>query len=208
MDEDFKNLMKLVNKIREIASQYQFEVECDNVIKNVYLLRKFWKPKKIKLLLLAESHVWTTEEESKVKVIIENTMLGDDYPKHYSRFVYCLGYGENSLLNNEIQNNNGTPQFWKLFYGLFKDLSVQNNRNNINVLKSHVRNNQVRIQNKIKLLSKMKEKGGWLLDASPIALYRNNERACNDLYREVLHLSMDCYINRIIEREQPLNILV
>jgi len=67
MDDDFKNLMNLLNKIREIANQYHFEVECDDVIKNVYLLRNFWKPERIKLLLLAESHVWTKEEELDLK---------------------------------------------------------------------------------------------------------------------------------------------
>jgi hypothetical protein len=38
-----------------------------------------------------------------------------DYPTRYVRFVYCLGYGENDLLDIDLENNTGTPQYWKIF---------------------------------------------------------------------------------------------
>jgi hypothetical protein len=37
-------------------------------------------------------------------------------PRGFVRLVYCLAYGENELLDEAIESNKGTPQFWKIFF--------------------------------------------------------------------------------------------
>ena len=203
MDKYFE---KLINEIRIKSKLYKFDVEPTEIIYNVYLLRKFWKPKKIKILLLAESHVWTELKEYKTTINnISNLNLDENYPTNYSKFVYCLGYGENHILKKKIDRNNGTPQFWKLFYGLFYDLSKENK---VNVAKTYIKDADVRISNKINLLNRMKEKGVWLLDASPIALYRNGEKPNINFYKEVLDLSWKYYLKPYIEKERPDKIII
>ena len=76
--------------------------------------RQFWRPKQPKVVLLAESHVYTSHHEL-------NTMWGYQpeiagIPKTYVRLVYCLGYGENNFVGWPVDGNRGTPQFWKIFY--------------------------------------------------------------------------------------------
>ena len=44
--------------------------------------------------------------------------LPEDMPRGFVRLVYCLGYGENGLLERPVigSPNRGTPQFGKIFY--------------------------------------------------------------------------------------------
>ena len=74
-----------------------------NVVKTVEEYRQFWKPKTVKVILLAESHVFTTQDEYNLKLneYWIQKLLGSesmDYPRNFVRFVYCLGYGEKRLL--------------------------------------------------------------------------------------------------------------
>jgi hypothetical protein len=79
--------------------------------------RQFWKPHQLRLVLLAESHVYTDQIDLARKM--RTSALPQDLQDSSSQFVrliYCLGYGENSLLQGTLaQRNDGTPQYWDIF---------------------------------------------------------------------------------------------
>ena len=204
MEKEFNELLV---EIKKISKESDFELESDEIIQNVHSLRNYWKPKKIKIMLLAESHVWTGEAEYRKKIssVAINKKL-KKYPLNYSRFIYCLGYGENKILEKEIQRNNGTPQFWKIFYSLFKNISTE--KENVNVLKTASRNIESRLENKINLLEKMKKNGIWLQDASPVALYKNGKKPPIKIYKAILESSWNKYLLPQIKSEKPDLILI
>jgi len=77
-------------------------------------VRYMWKPENVRLIVLAESHVWTSLDDLNLTV----NMSGENKPL-YGRFVYCLGYGENDILSERpTTKNSGTPQYWRLFHDL------------------------------------------------------------------------------------------
>jgi len=66
-------------------------------------------------VLLAESHVLTSEEDRRIAIPPIDDLPG--YPTQYARFVYCLGIGERDLTNDPHHpRGDGTPQFWKVPY--------------------------------------------------------------------------------------------
>ena len=87
--------------------------------------REYWRPRKVRLVLLAESHVYTLREELDCQ-LKPHPLLPSDLPRGYVRLVYSLGYGEDDLLDHPIQGprNSGTPQFWKLFYACTSRISI------------------------------------------------------------------------------------
>lgn len=54
--------------------------------------RRYFKPEKVRVLLLAESHVFTHDSERQIPMLAVPGLTG--YPEQYARFVYCLGCGE------------------------------------------------------------------------------------------------------------------
>lgn len=69
------------------------------VVKRVEEYRQYWKPDETNVALLAESHVYTNEEDYEIECnpsILHRIIPA--YPLHFVRFVYCLGYGEDFLL--------------------------------------------------------------------------------------------------------------
>jgi hypothetical protein len=126
----------------------------------------FWKPESVKVVLLAESHVLTKAEE--LSCSVDLSAFGVQAPTQYARFVYCLGYGENDIVDGQVEHNPGTPQFWKLFsaclYGPDKARFGK-------VLKGGTRDVRTRVSNKLALLAEMKRRGIWLVDASVVGLY-------------------------------------
>ena len=134
----------------------------------VYRHRLYWRPARVKVVLLAESHVFTPLEE------LSNTVdLSDfgfrDAPRDYVRFVYCLGYGEDATVNGRVGKNTGTWQFWKLFYACVN--GVEDGEIFSLVLKNGTPNAIERIRNKLRVLTEMKRRGIWLVDSSLLALY-------------------------------------
>ena len=53
--------------------------------------RHYWRPAQVKLILLAESHVYTTPDELTRTISLPSTAPGD-LPRGFVRLVYCLGY--------------------------------------------------------------------------------------------------------------------
>jgi hypothetical protein len=75
----------------------------------------------------------------------------------YAGFVYCLGYGEKHLTNNQLYpKRDGTPQFWKTFFNCNNPASsLHDFRPNLGQTSP-----RQRLQNKIKLLNDLKIKRG------------------------------------------------
>ena len=148
-------------------------VESLEVLKQIQEYWNYWKPKETNVLLLAESHVYTSDCDfeafcSKIKL---NEFI-KNYPLRFVRLVYCLGYGEPDLLNQKLDDNSGTTQFWKILSSCIakddKDLGfsriLQGNSSFFG-----------RVRNKVNILHELKRRGIWLIDASIVGIYREKQ---------------------------------
>lgn len=180
-----------------------FEIESLETAILVDKIRNFWKPNKIKTLLLAESHVFTPDEDTNItftNLFHQFTGLVD-YPNQFANFVYCLGYGEKNVLNSKTKSKNaGTWQFWQLFNSIFE--------NKYKVLFNTEPDYQKRILQKILLLTEMRERGIWLLDCSILAVYNNGNKPPKKEMSTILSHSFSNYCKPIIKQEQPENVIV
>jgi len=76
----------------------------------------YWKPSKVKVILLAESHAYTPRE-----LVVGGPSLPAEYlpeftgPRGFVAHVNCFLYGENDFISPKIQNDTGSHQFWQLF---------------------------------------------------------------------------------------------
>ena len=139
------------------------DVEAVEVVKLAHSYYEYWRPSKTKVILLAESHVYTSLADSKVKFRKPESYDG---PDQYVALVYCLGYGENELLEGSLSNaNKGTPQFWECL------AAAANLDDRASVLKRVTKDLQERLKIKHQLLKKLQADGIWLLDASVVGWY-------------------------------------
>lgn len=170
------------------------------VTKLVEQHRWFWRPARPRLLLLAESHVYTTEAETQSSMVASGIPAG--IPKEFVRLVYCLGYGEKAILNRSISSaNTGTPQFWKIFKHC---LAPENEATNSEEPASPAN----RLANKLRILHRLKEQGIWLLDASIAALYQPGVPKLNaQLRHTVISTSWDNYVQHVVSQANPQAIL-
>lgn len=187
---------------------------CDNPepyesIKLVEDYRQYWRPKnpnKVNVILLAESHVFTTDIDRQFRL----TPIGrlPNYPSQYAKFVYCLAYGEDSLTVGDTHPaaRDGTPQFWKIFFSCVNQ--IESNDSFSRILKSGTPNDEHRIQNKIELLESLRDRGIWLVDASVMALYNNGIKPPNNVMRQAITASWLGYTQNIINEANPNHIIV
>lgn len=158
--------------------------------------------------MLAESHVYTDEQDYEIKCdrfIIHRII--PNYPLHFVRFVYCLGYGENKLLTRvrTDRRNTGTPQYWKIFSSC-----VAENENDLGfgkVLKRGARSLLLRLHNKVNVLQKMREKGVWLLDASIVGLYGSGKKRYT-ITEMIIEICWNKHIRNVILESNPKHIIV
>ena len=141
-----------------------WELEPPSVLRAVAAHRDYWRPEKVRVLLLAESHVMTREAELASGLSLAR-FGHPGAPSEFVRLVYCLGYGEAGLRSMKVAHDGGTPQFWKLLAACLGD------PRNARVLKSVEPDFERRVRAKLALLEALRARGVWLLDASPIALY-------------------------------------
>jgi hypothetical protein len=202
-----KNYKNAIEKIRNLPPCLP-KIEDDSIYTTIYNQRNYWKPEgRIKLLLLAESHMYTSKEDHNITVVNEDYV----FPKgsnQYTKFIYCLGHGEPELLSSPPEIIGRTPQFWKIFYGLFHDLSLEKNTQNIPILKTHTLDLNTRLTEKVKLLQRMKDNGIWLLDASPVAIAGNTPCTRRCYYRAMLKISAKEYLKPLIDDMQPERVLI
>jgi len=198
---DMDNLYEAYENIKKILGK---KIEPFESVKLVQEYREFWKPERVKVLLLAESHVFTEDKDREIKVISPDGL--ESYPSQFAKFIYCLAYGENSLKkgNETFAREDGTPQFWKLLYA-----ANQNNGFNDDyspVLKSKNPTTENRIKSKADLLLSLKKKGIWLVDTSIVALYPKSNYTAKEI-GEVLSLSWECYVRKRVLDLKPSRIL-
>lgn len=167
--------------------------------------RMFWKPEKVKVLLLAESHVFTTFDETKRTVALPSNRTSGELSR-FVRLVYCLGYGEEQLLNTPIQTpcNAGAWPFWKIFWSCLH--RVASHADFAPILRGETSDFAIRMKNKIELLQAMKSQGVWLLDASLAALYRPGGRVPID--NQACFNESWPYIEKLIMNIKPRHIVV
>src|SRR5262249_30182061 len=89
------------------------------VVQEIERLRSAWKPNRLSVILLAESHVWTDSDEIRSRVT-----QSDHSETSFARFVYCLGYGEPDLLSRRVKPNVGTPQYRRLLHDTMLEPSL------------------------------------------------------------------------------------
>jgi hypothetical protein len=182
------DLIKAYKKIVE-NNQDTWKFEEFQIIECIHNYRMTWKPENVKVILLAESHVFTKYCEYK------NT-FSSPINSNYTRFIYCLGYGEKDFfIKNLIIPKAGTPQFWTLFN--------KTRHSQFAVLKKDEKKFSNRISNKINLLQDMKNNGIWLLDASIVGIYENGKKPSNSIYNRILRDSYAYYCEPIILKEKP-----
>ena len=148
--------------------------------------RWFWKPKKVKLVLLAESHVLTSAQdmslrvdESEIRPLLRSDATSP--PDSFVRLVYCLAYGESdTLARQRVQTSNpGTPTYWDIF-GRVTFRGPQPRQENGASFKQ-------RVTWKIETLRELHRRGIWLLDASVHAIYLRHEHRLPDHMKQELH---------------------
>ena len=162
------------NTYYELKNTLGDQIEPLESVQLVESYRRYLKPKKVKVILLAESHVYTTKED--LKICIPEIKKLPNYPKQYAKFVYCIGYGENKLTNDlRHPKRDGTPQFWKIFYSCNNEIS---DTEDFSPVLGKTSPDQ-RLINKINILNDLKSKGIWLVDTSIVALYRNGKKFTN-----------------------------
>ena len=195
-------LEKTYSEIKEVIGK-RLEFESFEIVKSVDGHRNFWKPDKVKVLLLAESHVFTKDSEH------DNTMRYYGFPElrecptGYVKLVYCLGYGEKDIVN--VPTNRGTPQFWKIFVSC---LNQNFDSEGKKILLSQTPEFLQRIRNKISVLEQLKEKGVWLVDASIVALYNDTKKPDPDMIERIIKISWKSYVSKVIQDANPEKIIV
>ena len=170
-----------------------FHPEPIGAIRAVDEHRQYWKPRRVRVLLLAESHVYTDED---VSLNYANQGTRAVPPAPFVRLVYCLAYGEKSLLRATVENNRGTWQFWKI-------LRECTDKPNARILKKEEPNDRLRIQYKIEVLTTLRSSGVWLQDASIVALYRKGTKPSKRVREQIVSQCWGDYILPTINHDRP-----
>lgn len=197
---------KLTTCHHRLAKLDGWRMEPVEAIQRVETLRMWWRPSTVRLVLLAESHVYTSPDDL-VRKISPNEALPCNLPLDFVRFVYCLGYGEDQLLDQPIlqPRNSGTPQYWKLFYSCVNQIQRNTDFAPVQVSRTLFSN---RIVNKVALLTTLQQSGIWLVDACIAALYAPGQTKPDaNIIGQALQLSWDYYIADVIKACKPEGIL-
>ncbi|MDT9547322.1 MAG: hypothetical protein RI826_08310 [Chlorobium phaeovibrioides] len=176
------------------------ELEPLESVKLIEQYRRYMRPVTVKVVLLAESHVYTTDEDR--QIIIPSIPALPGYPDQYAKFVYCLGYGEKMLTNVENHpRRDGTPQFWQILFSCNNKISSL--QDFAPILKTTPY--QERLRNKINLLNDLKEKGVWLVDSSIVALYNHGVKPQN--MNEIIDVSWKGYTKSLVLESSPKHVI-
>lgn len=195
-----------MNKLRDCYTQLKEilgqDTEPYESVELIEKYRRFWKPKTVRIILLAESHVSTTDSDRTISFPkIDNL---SEYPIEYAKFVYCLAYGEKKLTGNKLHpKRDGTPQFWKIFYSCNSRVTDSNDFSPILSSTPY----EQRLKNKIELLLSLKQKGVWLVDSSIVALYKDGEKPPNNIMLSAIRTSWEGYTADVIKEANPEHVI-
>ena len=128
--------------------------------------RKAWQPKRVRAVLLAESHVAQRDGDLRSRVRTDWTGIRG-LPSQYVRLVYCLGYGESGICSPPPQGNGGTWQYWNIFGQIARGENQP--PKSASSLSS-------RLRWKLAVLTELQGRGIWLQDASALGLYLGSGR--------------------------------
>lgn len=167
-------------------------------VRLVETYRRYLKPETVRIVLLAESHVFTSDEDRRIAVPPIDDLPG--YPKQYARFEYCLGLGERDLTNDPHHpRRDGTPQFWKVLYACDNRIESLEDFRPVQRGASFPQ----RLQNKIHLLKNLKAKGIWLVDASIVAIYGSGLNVSRRSKTEAIWKSWKSYTKQVVTSANP-----
>lgn len=158
----------LEQSYKKVAPIFGPGAESLAVVRLVAAHRGYWRPQRTRILLLAESHVYTQDSECVPMQGASSPELVA-VPSTYVRLVYCLGYGESKYVGSPMRPNPGTPQFWKIFASC---LYPPGESTFSPLLSSRTPDYRTRLEAKIQILRRLQAAGVWLLDASLLALCR------------------------------------
>ena len=201
MEQSNKTLETAYRRIKEFYPN----VDSYDVVREVDKYRNYWRPTRTNVVLLAESHVFTSDEDSKVRIDYSHYKdLIPDYPEGYVKFVYCFGYAEHTLLRevpHGMKLRSGTPQFWKILA-----LCTSKGRKfDLDSIKKTTTETDERIRNKIHLLNELKERRGvWLVDGSIVGLYHTAvEKPPTKIMEKILQISWDNCVKSLVQGAEP-----
>ncbi len=197
-----------MNSLREcyekLKTALSSNIEDYESVELVETYRQYWKPKEVRIILLAESHVFTNGDDRKVELVSIPSL--PEYPTRYPKFVYCLAYGERQFAKTPLMlGNEGTPQFWKIFYSCGNDITSETSDFNP-ILKGGTTFRE-RIQNKIDLLLHLQQHGVWLIDACITALYNKNVKPDPSTMASAIATSWKFYTRRVLEESTPKHVI-
>jgi hypothetical protein len=166
--------------------------------------RQYWRPTNVNVILLAESHAYTEEDELQQFVFPwKHEFLNP--PDIFVRFVYCLAYGEQKLTPTGPMHNTRTPQLWKVFYACVNRITSKSDYAPILVSKTSLKN---RLLNKINLLFELQERGIWLVDASIAGLrLAGGKKPSAGIMEQLLQVSWDEYVGEVIRDCKPKRVI-
>jgi hypothetical protein len=174
--------------------------ECLEAAMVVEELRRMWRPDRVRVILLAESHVWTSREEASSRVL-----QPDGIETGYARFIYCLGGGEREIVTPAVTRDGGAFQYWRLMHDTVRGPS----KSYRGLLKSGEPSSALRLENKLCLLNEVRTSGVWLVDASVAALVREGKRlADGPAYRAVLRECWDAHVGAIVCESSPAVVII
>jgi hypothetical protein len=186
-----------------ISEELQIPPESPEYLERVVSWRSVWRPQRVRILLVAESHVAEQSGDLNVNVALPKELNKTvSLPQGFCRLVYCLGYGENDICFPKVPtNNNGTWQFWDLFgsisAGFDDSISPKMPRHNESDSIS-------RLKWKIKVLDMLAEEGVWLEDASIIGLYASGKKLVNgNNYKKLIRESFEKFVWPVFEADPP-----
>jgi hypothetical protein len=184
-------------RIRAVVGNDCEELESVQLVETY---RRVLRPSRVRVVLLAESHVFTSAKDRAIAIPVIPELPG--YPTQYARFVYCLGYGERTLTGHPSHpSRDGTPQFWKIFHSCAHPVSSPADFGQVLKKTTH----QERIRNKAKLLCDLKANGVWLVDTSIVALYKGGKKVPN--MHLALRESWRAYTRDVVISSDPQHVI-
>ena len=194
--------MTLEETYYEINRNLGNDAEPLESVRLVETYRRYLKPETVRIVLLAESHVFTSDEDRRVAIPPIDSLPG--YPTKYARFVYCLANGERDLTNDPHHPiRDGTPQFWKVLFACVN--RIENLKDFLSVQRRT--SFPQRLQNKIFLLKNLRSKGIWLVDASIVAVYGKWVNVSRRSRTEVLRESWESYTKQVVTSVNPEHVI-
>jgi hypothetical protein len=202
------NQHEKVSWIRSWCENQRIPAESEEYLARIESWRDAWRPKRVRVLLVAESHVREQNGDLAVNVKLPIDLVPDkSSPSGFCRLVYCLGYGEREIcFPKDRIKNSGTIQFWDLFGAMAASL---NNLIRPEMPRLSESSLFTRLKWKIDVLHTLKNAGVWLEDASVIGIYDSGKRLVyGKSYKLLVRESFMNFVWPKIEKDNPEQIWV